>query len=96
MNKEIGKMKGEGSLKTKTQTTEKQRETEGSGKKHPPISTRRVATTHVAPPLRIKCGAKSQGSLTDKKPLIFYGRHDTSQRPQNLGTSDGTDEVDHG
>ena len=85
MNKEIGKMKGEGSLKTKAQTTEKQRETQGSCKKKPPISTRCVATTHVALPLRIKCGAKSQGSLIDtkkkkkKNPLIFYVRHDTSQ-----------------
>ena len=54
---------------------------------------RRVATTCVAPPLCIKYGAKSQGSLTNQEPLIFYGRHDTSQRPQNPRASDGTDEV---
>ena len=70
--------------KPKAQTTEKQQETQGLCK-NPPISTRRVATTHVAPPLRIKYGAKSQGSVTNRKPFIFYGHHDTSQRPQNPG-----------
>ena len=44
-----------------------------------------MATTRVALPLRIKYGAKSQGSLTNRKPFIFYGHHDTSQRPQNPG-----------
>ena len=55
-----------------------------------------MATTRVAPSLHIKYGAKSQESLTNQEPLIFYGRHDTSQRPQNLGASDGTDEVGYG
>ena len=55
-----------------------------------------MAITHVAPPLRIKYGAKSQGSLTNQGPLIFYGHHDMSQRPQNPGAFDGTDEIDYG
>ena len=53
MNKKIGKMKGEGSLKTKAQTTEKQWETQGSCKKkttnqHTPRgnNTCSAATTH--------------------------------------------------
>ena len=57
---------------------------------------RRVATTREALSLRIKYGAKSQESLTNREPLIFYVRHDMSQWPQNLGASDGTDEVGYG
>ena len=57
---------------------------------------RRMATTRVASSLHIKYGAKSQESLTKQEPLIFYGRHDTSQRPQNPRAFDGTDEVGYG
>ena len=61
--------------------------------KNPPISTRHMATTRVAPPLCIKYDVKSQESLTNQGPLIFYGFFDMSQRPQNLGASYGIDEI---
>ena len=72
-----------------------QQETQGLCKRptnqHTPhgSNTRSATTTH-------KCSAKSQRSLTDRKPFIFYDHHDTSQRPQNPGASDGTDEFGHG
>ena len=71
------KMDRGGSLKIKAQITKKQWETQRM-QEDPPFNTRRVAGTHETPPLRIKCGTKSQGSPTGRKPFIFHGRHDTS------------------
>ena len=52
----------------------------------PQISARHVATLRVAPPLRIKFGAKPQESQTAQEnfssSMVLMTRH---RRPQNLG-----------